>query len=768
MFGKTNQKLDFIYKVVSPTEIFILIVDVLLILFIVTSMISTVSKLRAGAIQKQLKIQAALAYVTADEINNSFQAMHLVLDGVSDLIKSKGIEDTAALAAEMSTKSATEMLKARISGLAFLDAFTVIDETGRVLATTRVWPTPDFNFADRQYFKVMASMYGSPTYLSPPIIGRIAQRPNLVLSHRLVNSSGKFLGVINAVSEQAYFATRLSGIDLGIGSLIAFILDDGTPMAQWPASANALTLETAPPPRYDSRSLFQLPNAGGLIPAGVLDDQQRYTAVRHLANFPAAIVVSVAADTVNSEIRKMLLPQVIASLVVCAVIVIITILWSRQLRRDRRQSNLQYRQARTDMMTGLPNRLCFVEWFEALKGTASPFVLYLVDLDYFKTINDTLGHDVGDMLLTAVAARLTESLGPCDKVARLGGDEFAIIRMDVVDEADAVSVAEAIVAAIKKPYLIEGHQLNIASSIGFSLCPRDGRDLVSLLKSADLALFKAKTDGRSLVRVFSADLASVAETRRRLQIDLEEAWERGQFRLVYQPIFEAAGRRLSGFEALLRWKHPERGEVPPDVFIPVAEETGLIIRLGAWVLEKACAEATRWPGALSVSVNLSPIQFRDRVVEAQVYGALERTGLSRNRLELEITESTLIQTVNEVQSVLYKFRDLHINVALDDFGTGYSSLRYLVDFRIDRLKIDRCFVEGVADKPSSQAIIQAILALASTLGFKCTAEGIETEQQAEILTTGGCSHLQGYLLGRPLPADQALALATDALAVKAV
>ncbi|WP_370677504.1 EAL domain-containing protein [Pleomorphomonas sp. PLEO] len=764
MLSKSPIKQGFIYKAASPTEVAILIVDVFLILLIATSMFAVTAKLKATAIERQLKIQTTIADVTSDEINRSFQAMELVLIGVSDYIKSQAIEDKTALSDAMSTEPANDLLRARISGLTFLDALTVIDETGRVLATTRVWPTPDFNFGDRQYFKIMKSMLGAPTYLSPPLIGRIAGRPNLVLAHRLTTASGKFLGVINAASEQAYFTTELSNIDLGAGSVIAFILNNGTLMAQSPSPPSGQPPETRTPPVYDTAALFGLPTAGGLIAAGVLDDQQRYTAVRRLANFPAAIVVSVAAKTVNDEIRRTLLPLVIACLVVCAAIVIITVFWSRQLRRDRRQSIVQYHQARTDMMTGLPNRLCFVEWIESLNknNPVKPFVLYFVDLDYFKTINDTLGHDVGDKLLMAVADRLDECLGPLDRVARLGGDEFAVIRMGVSDEGDALRFADIIVSAVNRQFVIEGHQLNITSSIGISLCPRDGRDLVSLLKNADLALFKAKTDGRGLARAFSKDLANVADTRRKLQIDLEEAWELGQFYLVYQPIFEATGRRLSGFEALLRWKHPERGEVRPDVFIPVAEETGLIVRLGAWVLEQACKDAMRWPATLFVSINLSPIQFRDSVVEAQVYGALERTGLSGDRLELEITESTLIHKVNEVQSVLHKFRDSHIAIALDDFGTGYSSLSYLVNFQIDRIKIDRYFVEGVAGKPSSQAIIQAILALASTLGLQCTAEGIETEEQAEILINGGCSHLQGYLLARPLSADQARQMAEEA------
>ncbi|MBS1164516.1 MAG: diguanylate cyclase/phosphodiesterase [Proteobacteria bacterium] len=722
------------------------------------------SKLRAVAIDKQLKIEANIAEIMSDEINHSFQAMELVLIGLSDFIRSKGIENQRRLAAEFSTRQSNDVLRTRISALAFLDALTVIDETGRALADTRVWPVPFFNFSDREYFKALKSTAGEPTYLSPPLIGKIAGRPTLVLAHRLTNSAGEFLGTVNASSAQAYFSTRLSRIDVGADSLVSFILDDGTVMAQSPPPPFPdESPATGHPAKYDTKALFGLPISGGLIPGGVLDDTERYTAVRRIANYPASIVVSVATKTVDDEVRTTRMPILIASLVICAIIVIVTALWSRQLRRERRQSSLQYRQARTDMMTGLANRLRLVEWLEALEHDeeAPPFALYFIDLDYFKTINDTLGHDVGDKLLTAVAARLTGALGNDSRLARLGGDEFAIIRMEIDNEADALRFAGAIVSIIKRPFLIDGQQLSITNSIGGAISPRDGRDLVSLLKSADLALFKAKADGRGAARIFSAELASIAETRRKLHTDLEEAWSRQQFHIAYQPIFEAESHRLSGFEALLRWKHPERGEVPPDVFIPVAEETGLIVRLGAWVLQQACADAARWPQSLFVSINLSPIQFRDGAVEAQVYRALQGSGLPAERLELEITESTLLRKKREVQAILGNFRSSGIGVALDDFGTGYSSLRYLTDFKIDRIKIDRCFVEGL-DRSSNHGIIQAILALASTLALRCTAEGVETEAQAAILSEAGCSHLQGYLLGRPLSPDHAFALACEA------
>lgn len=764
MLLEAKKSKDLALKAISPLEIAILVIDAFSILFIVVFTFSTAWQLRADAIEKQLRIQANIAEVMSDEINHSFQAMELVLLSVSDYIRSRGIEDKGELAAEMSTRQANDMLRTRIAALAFLDALTVVDETGRVIASTRLWPVPFYDFSDREYFRALKSMAGEPDYLSPPVIGKIAGRPNLVLAHRLTDSSGYFLGTVNAASDQAYFTTRLSRIDVGPGSLVAFILDDGTVMAQSPPppEPNIPDAERQPP-KYDTKALFRLPISGGLIDAGVLDSRQRYTAVRRLANFPASIVVSVSAKTVDDEIHRTRMPIIMSSLVICGVIICVTSLWSRQLRRDRRQAHMQYWQARTDAMTGIANRLCFVEQLEELEKdpNAPPFALYFADLDSFKAINDTLGHDVGDKLLAAVAARLREHLSTDSRIARLGGDEFAIIRKEIDNEADALRFANALISIIKRPIQIDGHQLSVTSSIGVSLCPRDGRDLVTLLKSADLALFKSKTDGRGAARVFSADLANIAEARRKLQTDLEEAWRLGQFYLVYQPIYDARRRRLAGFEALLRWKHPERGGVRPDQFIPAAEESGLIVRLGAWVLQRACGDAAEWPDDLFVSINLSPLQFRDGAVEAQVYRALQHSGLPARRLELEITESTLLQSKNEVRSILGNFRNSNISVALDDFGTGYSSLRYLVDFQIDRIKIDRGFVKDLVDKPSNQAIVQAILALAASLGLQCTAEGVETDDQAEMLIKSGCSHLQGYLLGRPLSSESAQILADE-------
>ncbi len=764
MLLEAKKSKDLALKAISPLEIAILVIDTFLILFIAIFTTSTAVQLRTDAITKQLRIQANIAEVMSDEINHSFQAMELVLLGVADYVRSRGIEGRGELTAEMSTRQTTDMLRTRISALAFLDALTVVDDTGRVIASTRLWPVPYFDFSDREYFKVLKSMAGEPTFLSAPLIGKIAGRPNLILAHRLTDSSGYFLGTVNAASDQAYFTTRLSRIDVGADSLVAFILDDGTVMAQSPPLLSpTIAGDEIKPLKYDTRTLFRLPIAGGLIDGAVLDGKERYTAVRRLANFPASIVVSVAAKTVDDDVQRTRVPIIIASLVICGVIVCVTSLWSRQLRRDRLQAHVQYWEARTDAMTGIANRLCFVERLEQLERdpTAPPFALYFIDLDYFKTINDTLGHDVGDKLLAALAARMKDSLGNDSRIGRLGGDEFAVIRNEIDNEADALRFANALISIIRRPFQIDGHQLSITSSIGVSLCPRDGRDLVSLLKNADLALFKAKTDGRGAARVFSVDLASAAETRRKLQTDLEEAWKLGQFYLVYQPIYDARSRRLAGFEALLRWRHPERGEVRPDVFIPAAEESGLIIRLGAWVLERACGDAADWPDDLFVSINLSPLQFRDGAVEAQVFRALQHSGLPARRLELEITESTLLQKENAVQSILSNFRVSHISVALDDFGTGYSSLRYLVDFQIDRIKIDRIFVKDLVEKPSNQAIVQAILALAATLNLECTAEGVETEEQAQMLIKGGCSHLQGYLLGRPLSTEQAQILADE-------
>ena len=410
--------------------------------------------------------------------------------------------------------------------------------------------------------------------------------------------------------------------------------------------------------------------------------------------------------------------------------------------------------ARHDALTNLPNRTLFREELERalhmVKRTDQLAVLCL-DLDHFKKINDSLGHPVGDALLEQAAARLRTCVGPGDTVARLGGDEFAIVQFCNGCEPSAVpALASQIVEVVAAPYEIEGHQLVIGVSIGISLAPEDGDNPDELLKNADLALYRAKADGRGTYRFFEAGMDARAQARRVLELDLRLALQRDEFEVHYQPIRDLASGEIAVCEALVRWKHPQRGLIAPNHFIPIAEETGLIVQLGDWVLRTACAVAVRWASAC-VAVNLSPVQFRNPDLVATVKSALEQSGLPAHRLELEITESVLLQNSDTTRAMLHELRALGVKISLDDFGTGYSSLSYLRSFPFDKIKIDRSFINELATSKDSLAIVRAVTGLGKSLGIVTTAEGVETDAQLELLSREGCTQVQGYLISKPRP-----------------
>jgi diguanylate cyclase (GGDEF)-like protein/PAS domain S-box-containing protein len=412
--------------------------------------------------------------------------------------------------------------------------------------------------------------------------------------------------------------------------------------------------------------------------------------------------------------------------------------------------------ARHDALTNLPNRTLFREQLEyALRRITrdDQVAVLCLDLDNFKNVNDTLGHPIGDELLKEVARRLGECVRSSDTVSRLGGDEFAIVQAgDALRVSEVSSLASRLVTVVSAPYDIQGHLVIIGVSIGISMAPKDGRDPDQLLRNADLALYQAKTDGRGIHRFFEAGMDAHAQARRTLELDLRTALSRGEFELYYQPIYDLKADRIICFEALLRWNHPLRGMTPPADFIPLAEETGLIVPIGDWVLRKACTDAASWSQDVSVAVNLSPVQFKDPNLALTVIAALSASGLLARRLELEITESVLLQDSGATLAILHKLRDFGIRISMDDFGTGYSCLSYLRSFPFDKIKIDRSFVHELASRGDSMAIVRAVTGLGTSLGIATTAEGVETNEQLALLRLEGCTEVQGYLFSPPRPA----------------
>jgi diguanylate cyclase (GGDEF)-like protein/PAS domain S-box-containing protein len=425
---------------------------------------------------------------------------------------------------------------------------------------------------------------------------------------------------------------------------------------------------------------------------------------------------------------------------------------------ERKRAEAQIaRLAHYDPLTDLPNRVLFQKDLgEALARrtrTGGHLAVHFIDLDRFKTVNDTLGHPLGDDLLRIAAQRLRGCVRDGDTVARLGGDEFAVVQNGLTDLTGATRLAQRIVEAMAAPFELQGHQVMIGASVGVALAPSDGESPDELLKKADMALYRAKGDGRGAFHFFEKAMDEQLQARRGLELDLRRALQAGEFEVHYQPLYNLGDDRVTGFEALARWRHPERGMVSPADFIPLAEEIGLIAPLGEWVLRTACSEAAGWPDHVRVAVNLSPAQFRDRTLVSSVVSALAMSGLPAERLELEITESVLLQDNAANLKVLHDLKALGVRISMDDFGTGYSSLSYLRSFPFDKIKIDQTFVRDILKDSDALAIIRAVLDLGASLGIVTTAEGVETREQLDALRLHGCAEIQGYYISRPSPAS---------------
>ena len=424
--------------------------------------------------------------------------------------------------------------------------------------------------------------------------------------------------------------------------------------------------------------------------------------------------------------------------------------------RERRITHLAF----NDVLTGLANRSMFhrhVDLLVGRSGTDDKLALLCLDLDHFKSVNDTMGHGVGDQLLVALAARLRETAHDCF-VARLGGDEFVVVQPLTKGRQSIDNLAQALVEAIAIPLELEGQTVTPSTSIGIAIAPDDGVDAATLLRNADLALYRAKADGRGTYSFFEESLNARAQERRQIESDLRLAIARGEFELHFQPLFDLEKGRIGSFEALIRWNHPSRGQISPLDFIPIAEDTGLIVPIGAWVMRDACRNAASWPEHVRVAVNVSSVQFHRPGLSETILGALALSGLAPHRLEIEITESIFLEGSETTLKQLHSLRALGIRIALDDFGTGYSSLSYLQSFPFDKIKIDRSFIQALLTRPGASAVVRAITDLARALGMETTAEGVEETSQLEELHAHGCSSVQGFLLSRPICANQVAAL----------
>jgi diguanylate cyclase (GGDEF)-like protein len=417
-----------------------------------------------------------------------------------------------------------------------------------------------------------------------------------------------------------------------------------------------------------------------------------------------------------------------------------------------------------DPLTDLPNRVLFRQRLESALHRVSrgePCAVLCLDLDQFKGVNDTLGHPIGDTLLKVVADRLRRIVRPTDTVARLGGDEFAVVQSSMDHPAAATVLSTRLLRELSTPFEVAGHQIIIGVSVGIAIAPGDGSDPDMLLKSADMAMYQAKSDGRNRFRYFKPEMNALIQARRELERDLRMAISANEFELYYQPLVNLKDARITGFEALLRWNSPTRGLVSPNDFIPLAEEVGLLIQIGEWVLHAACREAATWPDPLKVAVNISATQFSSHNLVRTVAHALEQSALDASRLELEITESVMIQDFDAALSLLHQIKKLGVSISMDDFGTGYSSLSHVRSFPFNKIKIDQSFVKEIGKTAESTAIIRAVTGMCDSLGITVTAEGVENLQQLDLLRAERCTEIQGYLFSKPRRAQEIPNLISD-------
>ncbi|MGD9783856.1 MAG: EAL domain-containing protein [Hyphomicrobiaceae bacterium] len=625
----------------------------------------------------------------------------------------------------------------------------VIDRTGMMITSSKMlFPEKPIDLSDREHFRVHKASGTDELFISRPVLGRASHRWSVQFTRPFRDSSGAFAGVLVVSLDPDYLTRSFGSLMVGEDGGLAIVGTDGIVRAGAGIYSDLLG---QPLPREAEANPAVRDSSGILETIRETASGPLITASRQGRDFPLKAVITRSDAPQYIAWRKSRQAYVAGGgLLTFAVLAVLAASIFRRRRIEKRLSFL----ASYDPLTRLLNRTEFAHRLAALindRRRATPFALHLIDLDNFKDVNDTYGHPIGDAVLVAVGQRLRRCVRQRDMVARLGGDEFAVIQLDVSRSEHAEALGERLCRELAKPHEIEGVRVEGGASIGILADCDDARDSDQLMRSADLALYAVKNGGGGNFRIYDDRMNEEARARREIEIGLRAAIVGDQLEIHYQPINSIAERSVTGVEALIRWRHPVKGLIPPGMFIPVAEQTGLIVEIGSWVLQRACVDIAECSPNLSLSVNVSAIEFRDSDVAASVESALRVSGLPPSRLIIEITESLLMKKDSTTLRQLEQIRQLGVRVALDDFGTGYSSLSYLQTYAIDIIKIDQTFVRALGQNKHSRSIIDVITSLARCMGMTTVAEGVETEDQLSTLAAIGCDKAQGYFFSKPRP-----------------
>jgi diguanylate cyclase (GGDEF)-like protein len=656
----------------------------------------------------------------------------------------------------------------------------LINADGFQIATTANYSGPPLYLGDREHFRAQADAVADKLFISRPVLGRSSGKWSIQFSRRVRSPDGGFGGVIVISLDPNFVDTFYDTVDLGEHGSVTIRNLDAVILARRGVVGDTVGRKAA---RQGFRDALAEASVGHYWSGGGVDGLNRLVAYRVSDKFPLIFSIGrTETDIFKGNQKDRITYIAIATIVTFLLVIAIALSIHRQKRLDGVRDNLRRSEADArerarelevksheivhmahhDTLTGLANRVLLHDdidqAFARARRYQEGFAILCLDLDRFKIANDTLGHQAGDALLRQVAERLRQCARDVDTVARVGGDEFVVLQTNVAEAAEMTALAKRILRAVSAPYDVGGSPVVISASIGIALAPSDGVSTDRLLSNADLALYCAKTNGRNDLCFFDWKMEQAALKHAKLEAELRAALANDEFELWYQPWFNITNGRIIGCEALLRWRHPRRGVLGPAYFLSVAEETGLMGQMGDWVLRHGCRDAAGWPPDIKLAINLSTAQFIGGKLCGTVLNALAESGLEAKRLELEITETLIIDDFEGTREALGELRSRGISIALDDFGTGYSSLTHLQQLLFDRIKIDRSFVAEMATRPECAAIVSAVIALGNTLGVSVTAEGVETRDQLNILRAAGCTEVQGYFFSRPIPGAEILEL----------